>query len=296
MTEKALLIGINYIGTESELKGCINDVLNMKKYVLKVGYTIENIKVMTEASESPDCIPTASNIINALGWLRQGATSESELFLHYSGHGGSIIDTNCDETDGRDETICPLDYASRGDINDDIIRKYLVDYLPKGCRLTAIFDCCHSGTIMDLKYNWTGHPKNHGAYRLIVDRTPMTKASIIALSGCQDKQYSADTFEVGQAQGAMTYAFLSVIEQNDKKRNLTCKELIRDMDKLLKDKGYDQVPQLSCGRMVELSDVFSIKHRAPLNRSVNKPRKNSKSKKRVYLYTVSDEESDESDK
>ena len=29
----ALLIGINYKNTTNELNGCINDVMNMKKYI-----------------------------------------------------------------------------------------------------------------------------------------------------------------------------------------------------------------------------------------------------------------------
>src|SRR5690606_15183737 len=31
----------------------------------------------------------------------------------------------------------------------------LVHSLPEGCRLTAIFDCCHSGSVMDLCYTYS---------------------------------------------------------------------------------------------------------------------------------------------
>ena len=34
MKKCALLIGINYNGTASKLNGCINDVINMKRYLL----------------------------------------------------------------------------------------------------------------------------------------------------------------------------------------------------------------------------------------------------------------------
>lgn len=30
----------------------------------------------------------------------------------------------------------------------------LVKPLPPGCRLTAIFDCCHSGSVLDLPYEY----------------------------------------------------------------------------------------------------------------------------------------------
>jgi hypothetical protein len=32
------------------------------------------------------------------------------------------------------------------------MHEFLVKPLPKGCRLTAIFDSCHSGTVLDLPY------------------------------------------------------------------------------------------------------------------------------------------------
>ena len=41
MSKKALLIGINYIGTSSALNGCINDVENIKRYLLTKDYREE---------------------------------------------------------------------------------------------------------------------------------------------------------------------------------------------------------------------------------------------------------------
>ncbi|KAG1515306.1 hypothetical protein G6F53_003017 [Rhizopus delemar] len=72
------------------------------------------------------------------------------------GHGGRVADTSNDEDDGYDETIYPLDFdkfdGTSGQILDDEMHEIMVKPLPKGCRLTAIFDSCHSGTVLDLPY------------------------------------------------------------------------------------------------------------------------------------------------
>merc|ERR1712020_719073 len=74
------------------------------------------------------------------------------MFFHYSGHGSQTYDSDGDEVDGNDETICPVDYNSAGQIVDDEMNAILVQQLPRGARLTAIFDSCHSATALDLPY------------------------------------------------------------------------------------------------------------------------------------------------
>ena len=74
------------------------------------------------------------------------------LFFHYSGHGGQQTDKDGDESDGKDETLVPLDYQTAGQITDDELHKLLVARLPHGAHMTVVCDCCHSGTILDLPY------------------------------------------------------------------------------------------------------------------------------------------------
>ncbi|KAL6866744.1 hypothetical protein J3F83DRAFT_740986 [Trichoderma novae-zelandiae] len=150
---KALLIGINYFGTKAELKGCINDVHNVSAFLVeRYGYKREDMVILTDDQTDPVMRPTKANIIRAFGWLVNGAQPNDSLFLHYSGHGGQTKDADSDEDDGYDEVIYPVDFEQAGHITDDEIHFHVVKPLQQGVRLTAIFDSCHSATVMDLPY------------------------------------------------------------------------------------------------------------------------------------------------
>ncbi|KAI9296014.1 peptidase C14, partial [Neoconidiobolus thromboides FSU 785] len=157
--KKALLIGINYFGTKAELRGCINDVNNIANLLLpRFNFNKQNVTILTDDQKEPMRIPNYNNIIGAMKWLVEGAQPGDSLFLHYSGHGGSQKDEDGDEEDGFDETILPLDYEEKGQITDDLLFDILIRDLPKGVRLTAIFDSCHSGSVLDLPFTY----KNDG--------------------------------------------------------------------------------------------------------------------------------------
>lgn len=260
MTRKALLIGINYIGTNAELNGCINDVINIKNYLISnCGYKIGEIAMLTEASKKKK--PTRQNIINYINWLVKDNKADSRLFFHYSGHGSYIKDRSKDEKDGRDETICPLDYSSGGMLVDDQLKKLMVDPLCRGAKLTAVFDCCHSGTILDLRCNYSvnSNPRNT-RYSVSIDKHYKSSlGDITLLSGCMDSQVSADTYEERQSQGAMTYALLKTLKKyNNKKKTGTYKGIIKNMTVFIKQKGYKQLPQLSTGHLKDLNSQFYI--------------------------------------
>jgi Caspase domain len=124
---KALFIGINYKGQQGELRGCLNDVKNIRAF-LHSHYKIDEEKVLTD--DNPASMPTRANIMAGFKWLREGAQAGDSLILHYSGHGGTQKDNDGDEEDGMDETLCPVDYASSGVIVDDEVHDVLVRGLP----------------------------------------------------------------------------------------------------------------------------------------------------------------------
>ncbi|KAI8080242.1 caspase domain-containing protein [Gilbertella persicaria] len=155
--KRALLIGINYFGSQNELNGCINDVRNMKQFLTEGhGFREDDMVILTDDQSDPKFIPTKQNILSAMQWLVNGARENDSFFFHFSGHGGRVKDTNGDEDDGYDETIYPVDHeqyqGESGQIVDDEMHEIMVRSLPRGVRLTCIFDSCHSGTALDLPY------------------------------------------------------------------------------------------------------------------------------------------------
>lgn len=65
---KALLIGINYYGTKHQLNGCINDVKNMREYLVRdrgFSYAPQDMVVMTDAPENRGTPyePTGANMM-----------------------------------------------------------------------------------------------------------------------------------------------------------------------------------------------------------------------------------------
>lgn len=151
---KALLVGINYTGTEFELAGCHHDVWTQKKYLLSQGFHEDNILCLVDDESHQQ--PTGQNIIQAMRWLVEGSQQDSSLFMHFSGHGVQVTDTNRDEADGKDECIAPVDMDKNGVISDDRLLKELVMPLASEAHLTLFFDCCHSATIIDLPWMWRG--------------------------------------------------------------------------------------------------------------------------------------------
>lgn len=259
---KALLIGINYYGTSAELRGCINDVKHIQEF-LKTEYKFNDneFMILTDDQKDPHKIPTRKNILDGFNWILDGQKADSRLFIHYSGHGSWTLDLNGDEIDGRDETIVPVDYQKTGMIIDDDIRADLVDQLITGAKLTCIFDCCHSGTVLDLRYVYTLHMDNRLKNYAILEDThyKKTKGDVYLLSGCRDDQQSADAWEDRKSQGAMTYGFLKIykkLQTGGKKPSY--KALMGGIQKLLKEKGYQQVPQISSGKLINLDDEFNV--------------------------------------
>lgn len=64
--------------------------------------------------------------------------------------------------DGYDETLVPLDYDQAGQIRDDDLLRELVCKMPAGVTMTCLYDCCHSGSVLDLPFVFVGDGEHEG--------------------------------------------------------------------------------------------------------------------------------------
>ncbi len=246
--KRAVFCGCNYPDSLAPLRGCINDVKAIKRFAARSwGFPEEQMVVLTDDSPTREGMPTRANMVSALRWLVSDAKSGDSLLFHFSGHGGQKRDTDGDEDDGMDETICPCDYQKAGAIVDDELFNILVAPLPPGCRLTAIFDCCHSGSALDLPYMYDFHGRSIGGK---VNAKRLSRGDVIMFSGCADNQTSADAVIQGKAAGAMSTSLMHVFATNEGK--IAFLEILRQMRTYLQKNGYTQVPQMSSSREMDM--------------------------------------------
>ena len=247
----ALLIGINYKGTKSELNGSENNVYRTKEILIsKYGFNDKNILVLTESEKDSKLHPNYENIMTAIGWLaKMGNNGCQTLRFQYAGHGYYVKDTNGDEADGQDECIVTNDnYA----IIDDHMRVALINQLPKECKLFCFMDCCHSGTLLDLKYKY--NPKSNGIVEVNQART---NCEVISITGCRDDQVGWEAYFNNKYAGALTWTFLKTIKSYNYKE-VGLFELINKVHAEIVKVGFDQVPQLTSSYSLNKDSTFSI--------------------------------------
>jgi hypothetical protein len=263
MGKRALLVGINDYQGIRDLKGCINDVTNIRD-ILKtyLGFTNKDIRVLV------DDRATKANIDHRLEEMVAQAKSGDFLIFHFSGHGSQIRDRDGDElNDHMDELLCPydMDWDDRF-ITDDHLSDVFAN-LPQGVSLEVFLDCCHSGTgtrdiglerpahlgpenpivsrylppPVDIECRLEGEEYDLNAPRGFKSKSRSTLNHVL-WAGCMDNQTSADASIKNAYHGAFTYYFCK--HMRDANGNLTRAEMLRRVRASLRYGGYSQIPQL----------------------------------------------------
>jgi len=248
---KGVLVGVNYFGTQAELAGCINDVWNMQRLLTQTfGWSTSCLRTLTD--DNPSSMPTKSNMESALRWLTDGVQPGDVLFFHFSGHGAQQEDPNGFEEDGMNETVLPVDFQQAGMLTDDHLGDLIVKNLPEGVRLTAVMDCCHSGTGLDLPFTYTnrGWKEETNPYLSVAD--------VQMFSGCEDSDTSADAQGAfGQAGGAMTTAFCDLLREHHG-TGMSYPQLMERLHQLMIRRNFSQRPQLTSTQSFAHDRVFHL--------------------------------------
>jgi hypothetical protein len=243
--KKALLIGINYINTAYALSGCIDDANRMKDLLTKRGFN--SFETLTDTTPVK---ANKNNILNTLTKTIRNTNSGDILFFYFSGHGSQTKDNNGDEIDRQDEMIISSDLKG---ITDDELKTIISTNLKKDVTLVCLFDSCHSGTMLDLKYNYSDST-NFDKYTEN-DKVSECNGNVIMISGCMDSQTSAEAWINNKAQGALTWSFIETI---NKTPNCNWRELLKSMRDTLKNNSFSQIPQLSTDSIYDIDSRIFI--------------------------------------
>lgn len=252
--KRALCVGINnYPGTGSDLTGCVNDAKDWKAALSARGYTVSTLF---------DKAATRTGILAGLNTLIAGAKAGDRLVFTFSGHGSWIPDENGDETDQRDEMLCPYDIQSNQYLLDDDLAA-VFGQKASGVQLFFISDSCHSGSVA--KFAPPLFPKaaklqprprflppsvflkGKALKRLQAVTAASTGGAVtkqtypaLLLAGCKDVEYSYDATFGGRPNGAFTYFALRALKTNPK----TPRRWMKRVRENLPSAMHPQSPQL----------------------------------------------------
>ncbi len=244
---KALFIGINYFGTESELDGCVDDVKKMRDALGNSGTFVEQNRILVDKTNFVGCSasPTKQNITRGMKWLVENAVSGQNLFLFFSGHGGRVI------RKGKvvEQTLVPVDHAVNGRIASQEIFDIVVRDLPLGVHVTAVMDCCFSGNLMNLQYHYVG---NNG---FVNQKYEPHQADVLLISACATWQVAEEVSSTSGTSGACTDAICAILQTTAQP---TMGMFIEKLRESITRKGLDQVPQITSSTNVTLELPFRL--------------------------------------
>ena len=227
--KRALVVQCSYKGTPNALPGTVADCEAFRQILTRNDYDTEILRddipfafrascleefltlcLASEPATQPanppptkTLTPTKANIIAKFKemnkWL--SAKGNRQGWIVFCGHGTQTIDRTGEEKDGKDEAIVPIDFQRSGLIKDDQLKDILGTIKQPTSSLMIIFDCCHSGTMMDFPYRLT-HRIEPPEY----DPGDISKiGKVFCVSAALDEEVAFETREGG----VLTRAFLS---------------------------------------------------------------------------------------
>jgi hypothetical protein len=207
-------INPSYYGTDGQLRGCVNDVYDVRDFVLPDDY----IFLLNEEG-------TVANFTSAVKEYTRLAKEGDTVFINYSGHGTQI--RNKVEPDGFSEAFCFYDKILLDRQFNNLIAEFA-----KGVKVIAFIDACHSGGITRLpnpsdKYKPKSLPLEYNSRDFI--KIKPVKAKFIGLLACLERQVAMD----GLNNGLFTETMLK-----NYKQGMSPIEWLQDSTKLVSEQTF----------------------------------------------------------
>jgi hypothetical protein len=275
MKSRAVIFGLDYSTSENALYGCVNDATNIATCLHKLGL-YDQIDLYTET------VSTTYKGIHDVLASAAADTTLSRVFIFFAGHGTQRMDGNNDESDGQDECIVPSDYwdesnTPRDDrlIKDDALREVLSRF-GKDTKVTALFDCCTSGTVCDMRYILNTREGTSTVQENYVE----CAADITVISSCLDKQPALEEIRAGTSRpsGVFTSRFIEYMYNTAITSPMDCTTLhiASAIYKMMEDGDYLQVPVVTSSRALdETSRLFMSTQAVPTEYNTDEIRSSS---------------------
>lgn len=196
MSRKAFIFGSDYKGSEEALQSCVADCTRISEALKSKSFTVE--------PHWSDAALDWPKIQSSLTAFVKSLKSGDKAIVYYSGHGLQVKDNNGDEEDGNDEAVYT---GNEVYVRDDDLRS-IFQLAVAGVKLLVVFDCCHSGSMLDLPYRI-----NDMALKKESNFT--FRADIICISGCFDTEVSYEA----RGTGFLTDCFVKLLTRWSPKIN-----------------------------------------------------------------------------
>lgn len=278
----ALLVGIDeYFSSVPSLKGCINDILAVKEYLLgrvsPNGYQL-HLRILLNKDA------TRQAIIDGFRQHLCQASSEDIAFFYYSGHGSQQATPEelwTLEPDRLNETLVCYDSRNPGgwDLADKELGKLIAEVADKNPHIAIIMDCCHSGSGIrgDLKletavrkapidprqrpldsfiFSVTEAKQLSNSRSLVKNAAGWTlpQGKHIFFAACQDYEEAKEYIADGQSRGAFSYFLLDTLTKAN--GSLSYRDLFKRTNALVRSKVAAQSPQIEATVQDDLNQPF----------------------------------------
>lgn len=206
-----------------------------------VEYAVELLKMngFTDIQTLQSSEATKQGIVGAFESLGKRCTRGDKVYIHFSGHGQQITDTDGDEENGYDEAWIPYDakpfyekgvYEGEKHLIDDEVNSLLARIKKKvgsSGRILVVIDACHSGTATREPGDTTvarGFDKRFEIPGVKPKRRAAAPEAWITISACQSYQIN---WEIKQpAVGKLTWCLYNLRAELGTLSNLELKKAI----------------------------------------------------------------------